>query len=1090
MSEAIEGYRLSPQQKHLWQLQQEGAPRSSQYTLLLKGCVNPRALQCALQVVVNRHEILRTTFRRPPGMTLPIQVIDSIGKICWSDLDWAAFSAHEQEARLAMLFTEAERQSSEALLDTLSVGASLITLGADRYFLHLSLQSLCADSWAFRNLTRELAHAYEASISSGGVSGEVVQYLQFSEWRNELLNDEDAALGIAFWRQQDVWAGLPSLPFERRALARSWADDASITLRFGFSETTSIDATARRLEVSTEALLLACWQTLMWRMTGQESITVGFLFAGRKFEELYESCGLFAGAAPVQCRLKADEPLGQFAGRVGQAVRDAHEWQEWFVWPDDLQETGGAATRFFPVGFEFTEWSQPLTAGGVTFSPHAERVNVERFNLSIKIVRCAEGNLSAELTYNPDSFDAGDMETLALNLRTLLDRVVENPESPISELEILTETERKRILIDFNGTGSEHSCAGLQDSLAHQLFEEQAALTQDSVAVIFGDQQLTYSELNARSNQLAHYLKSLGVGAETLVGICCERSTEMLVALLSVLKAGAAYLPIDLSYPTDRLAYMLQDARAPVLLAQERLVERLPAYTTRVVCLDSDWDEIAEQSAENPVCDARPDSPAYVIYTSGSTGKPKGVVIPHQGLFNYLSWCRLAYPVAEGEGSVVHSSIGFDLTVTSLFSPLTVGRSVELIPEAQGIGGIGVALQRRPHLSLLKITPSHLELLRHLVPTEAAAELAKSLVIGGEALLAEHISFWRERAPGTRLFNEYGPTETVVGCCVYEVTGTESPYETAISIGRPIANTQIYLLDAGHQLAPSLATGELYIGGAGLARGYLNRSDLTAEKFIPNPFEGRGARLYKTGDLARRLPNGNLQYVGRSDFQVKIRGFRVELGEIEAVIGLCPDVREAAVIVAEDEPGSQRLVAYVVPDENADLEVKDLHSYLGQKLPEYMVPSLFVMLDAMPLNSNGKLDRRALPAMEKRRPKLEAPYRALQTEAEMTIAAIWREALQVDKIGADDNFFDLGGHSLLLVRVNRKLKEAFNQDISVIELLTYPTINSLAQRLTNGTGQKPSLQQGQDKAQTRKAAAARQRGQSEKRRALRGQREV
>jgi amino acid adenylation domain-containing protein len=699
------------------------------------------------------------------------------------------------------------------------------------------------------------------------------------------------------------------------------------------------------------------------------------------------------------------------------------------------------------------------------------------------------------MNYNLDSFYSGDMETLALNLRTLLENVVENPETPIGELEIISEAERKRILLDFNRAGAKYPCDGSgdgsEDSLAHQLFEEQAARTPENVAVIFGDQQLTYAELNARSNQLARYLESLGVGPESLVGICCERSPEMVVAILGILKAGAAYLPIDLSYPSDRLAYVLEDARAQVLLAQERLVGGLPAYATKVVCIDSDWDEIGERSAENTACDAHPDNPAYVIYTSGSTGRPKGVVIPHRGLVNYLRWCRQAYPVAEGDGSAVHSSIGFDLTVTSLFSPLIVGRGVELTPESQGIDGIGAALHRRPNLSLLKITPSHLDLLRHLVPAEAVAKLARAFVIGGEALLVEHLSFWQERAPGTRLFNEYGPTETVVGCCVYEVVDTGSPPGTAIPIGHPIANTQIYLLDAGQKLTPTLAIGELHIGGAGLARGYLNQPDLTAEKFIPNPFGSElGARLYKTGDLARRLPDSNLQYVGRSDFQVKIRGFRVELGEIEAVIGQYTDVREAAVIVGQDAPGVHRLVAYVVPGENSVLEVKDLHSYLSQQLPEYMTPTSYVMLDALPLTPNGKLDRRSLPALEGRRPNLAAPYRALQTEAELTIAAIWKEALQVEKIGADDNFFDLGGHSLLLVRVNRKLQEAFNQEITVIELLKYPTISSLAERLTGGIGQMPSLKQSQDRARTRKAAGANQSGQREKRRALREQREV
>ena len=1086
MSALIEGYRISPQQKRLWQLQREGLPRRSQYTLLLDGEVNPAALVEALQATAGRHESLRTSFQRTPGVSTPIQVIEDSAPVLWHALDWGALDAREQAAGLAGLFDEEESRTNDSD-EAPGVSATLVALAAGRHALHLSLPALCADSRTFSNLTRELAESYEARLEGRPASGEVVQYLQFSEWQNELLEDENAAVGYAFWRGQGAWDAPTALPFERRAAARRGAQPAPSALSLEAPDAARLEEVARLNGIGVDVLLLACWQTLLWRMTGAESVTVGHVFDGRKFEELNEACGLFAKVVPVRCSFDAREPFGELAARVGRVVADAREWQEWFVWPEG--DEGADAARSFAVGFAFNEWQGDVMAGGVKFSPHAERVYVERFGLSLSVVRRGDGSLAASLVFDPATFDAEDISRLASQFEVLLASVAKDPRALVGRLEVMTEEERHRLLFDFNRTGADYP----RESPAHRLVEEQAARTPDAVAVIYGDRQLTYAELNARANQLAHHLKSLGVGPEVLVGVCCERTPEMVIALLATLKAGGAYLPLDLSYPPERLEYMLEDAQVPVLLTQERLVERLPAYQTIPVCLDADWDEIGEQSAENLESDAQPESPAYVIYTSGSTGRPKGVVIPHKGLVNYLSWSARAYPAAEGQGSVVHSPIGFDLTVTSLFTPLVAGRGVELVPEALGVEGLGAALERRRDLSLLKLTPAHLEVLSQLVPADLAAGSARALVIGGEALLAEHLTFWREHAPATRLFNEYGPTEAVVGCSVYEATGRDASDfgSGAVPIGRPISNARLYVLDSELNPVPAYVAGELYVGGDGLARGYLNRPDLTAEKFIPDPYSADpGARMYRTGDLARHLPSGELEYLGRADSQVKIRGFRVELGEVEAVIGSHPDVREAAATAREDSAGDRRLVAYVVAEQGSGLQPEALREYLGEKLPDYMIPSAFLMLDALPLTSNGKLDRKALPAPEGLRPQLEVVYAAPQTEDELTIATIWREALGLERVGIEDNFFDLGGHSLLLVRVSRKLQEAFGRDVPVIELFKHPTISKLVQYLAGEPGPGPALQQSQERAQTRKDAAARQSEQRERRRAQKGQREV
>ncbi|HZA24203.1 MAG TPA: amino acid adenylation domain-containing protein, partial [Dehalococcoidia bacterium] len=570
----------------------------------------------------------------------------------------------------------------------------------------------------------------------------------------------------------------------------------------------------------------------------------------------------------------------------------------------------------------------------------------------------------------------------------------------------------------------------------HQLFEEQVVRTPDNIAVVFEDQHLTYAELSARANQLAHHLQTLRVGPEVLVAICVERSLELVIGLLGILKAGGAYVPLDPSYPPERLAFMLEDAQVPVLLTQEGLAPTLPPTSAQVLCLDREWETISQEPASPPPSPVGPENLAYVIYTSGSTGKPKGVMIIHRGLVNYLSWCTEAYAVAGGNGTPVQSSIGFDATITSLFPSLLVGRPVVLLPEAQEIEGLSALLQSKHNFSLVKITPAHLDALGQLLPPEELAGQSRALVLGGEALSGKSLSLWHTHAPKTRLINEYGPTETVVGCCVYEVPAQASLSGGSVPIGRPIANTQLYLLDPHLQPVPIGVPGELYIGGAGLARGYLNRPELTPEKFIPHPFsEVPGERLYRTGDLARYLPDGNIEFLGRIDHQVKVRGFRIELGEIEAVLGSHPGVQEACVVVREDLPGEKRLVGYYVAGE-AVVEPEALRGYLKAKLPEYMVPSAFMQLEALPLTPNGKVDRKALPVLE--RGGATAAYEAPRTPTEELLAGIWGEVLRQERVGRQDNFFALGGHSLRAIQVVARVRDLLGVELAVRQVFESP----------------------------------------------------
>lgn len=655
-----------------------------------------------------------------------------------------------------------------------------------------------------------------------------------------------------------------------------------------------------------------------------------------------------------------------------------------------------------------------------------------------------DGALSGAFHYDAELFEPATIARMRGHFTTLLESIARDADAPLSSLAMLTERERRQLLHEWNDTRVEHPRA-----CAPQLFEEQVALHPDAVAVVFEGATLTYRELNARANQLAHHLRALGVGPESLVGVCLERCPEMAIALLAVWKAGAAYVPLDPSHPPERLVYMVGDAAARVLVTDEKLQPIFAGVQTRVLLVDRDFP--AKEPTENPPPAATPENLAYVMYTSGSTGQPKGVMIVHHGLTNYLCWARRCYRVAEGEAVPVFTSIAFDLTVTALFVPLCGGGRVELLREDVGGQKLVQALRETSDRALVKITPAHLALLSDTLGPEAAAHRTHLFVIGGEQLLHDSLLIWREHAPATRLINEYGPTETVVGCCVWEVQPTD-PRTGAVSIGKPIDNTQLYVLDRHRQPLPVGVQGELYIGGSGVARGYLNREELTREKFVADPFRD-GGRFYRTGDLARRHADGTLEFLGRIDNQVKVRGFRIELGEIEAKLADHPSVKACAVLAREDTPGNKHLVGYVVAKPNTTNDppsVDDLRQALREKLPEYMVPAQFVFLDAMPLTSNGKVDRKALPAPTHAAasPTRKAP----RTPIEKKLAEIWSQMLNVESIGVDENFFELGGHSLLAIKAVSRMREAFEVELSPQAVIDDPTIAGLARQIAELTG--------------------------------------
>lgn len=579
---------------------------------------------------------------------------------------------------------------------------------------------------------------------------------------------------------------------------------------------------------------------------------------------------------------------------------------------------------------------------------------------------------------------------------------------------------------------------------AHELFELQVDRNPEAVAVACGQAQLSYRELNEQANRVAHHLRRRGVGPNVLVGVCLERSPQMVVALLGAWKAGGAYVPLDPTYPKERLAFMIEDSQPLVLLTERKCLPLLTAPADRIVCLDTDWPALSQESGDNPAPIADCSDLAYVMYTSGSTGKPKGAMIVHRGLVNYLWWAIRTYGVEPGCSVPVHTSISFDLTVTSLYTTLLGGGKAELLTEDVGAQNLLAALLRAGHRGLVKITPAHLELLGTQISPEQAANMAKVFVIGGENLAAETLRLWRDHASATRLINEYGPTETVVGCCVHEVQPAD-PRSGSVPIGRPIANTQLYVLDENMQPVRPGTTGELFIGGVGVGLGYWNRAELTAERFLPDRFSGvSGARLYRSGDLARYRSDGTLEYLGRADDQVKIRGYRIELGEIEAAIMAEPGVQACAVLAREDEPGNKQLVGYVVCRNSEAPDTDELRAFLKETLPDYMVPAQFVYLDSLPLTPNGKVDRRVLPAPSETGAGRGGPP---QTETEKAVAAIWSELLRKDGIGIEDDFFDLGGQSMTAVGLVARLRDAFDVNVELATLFERPTISALSEAI-------------------------------------------
>ncbi len=1045
VNEFIEGFRVSPQQSRLWLLQQSGgsAPFIAQCSVAIEGALSTTALQAAIYQVIARHEILRTTFCVLPSMTIPLQAVSDFARVDFSELDFSSLPSDRQAQKIEEIIA-GDSAAPFRFDNGPLIRARLAKLADEQHSLTLTLPALVADRFALVNLVKEIARFYEACLCGEPAADEPLQYVDIAQWQNELFEDEESEAASQYWRELDLSAiSSLKLPFENQTSSKAAFNPKRESFAVEPAIASELKAIADGRGVEVSDILLACWFILIYRLSGQSEIIIGAGSDCRDYEGLDAAIGLLAKRLPIHCRLHDGSRLGEILDQIKESGRNSSQWQEAFTWERILRRSDDPSEEsFFPVAFDCEDQVEVFAGDAASFSVNILRACYDRSNLSLRAIR-RPATLSFELQYDACAFSETSAKKYAAQFATLLESLARQPEIETGALEITTVEEHRQLLVDFNNTVASYP----SNLCFHELFEQQCKRAPENVAVRFGETLITYAELNARSNQLARYLGKLGAGPETRVAIYVERSVEMAVGLLAILKAGAAYVPLDTSYPKDRLSYMLEDSSAKAILTNQRLAAALATESARQTLLDADWPEIARESEANFDSGVGPENLAYLIYTSGSTGKPKGVMIEHRGLVNYLTWAARNYKADEGGAVPVHSPVGFDLTITSLFAPLLVGQTVWLLPEDEGVEALTNALNCDSDFSLVKITPAHLELLSQCLEPRQAAGSARAFVIGGEALTNERLRFWRDQAPGSRLINEYGPTETVVGCCVYEVTN-DAPATGPVPIGRPIANTQLYIVNSCLRPTPQLATGELLIGGAGLARGYFNRPDITAERFIPDPFGSKpGARLYKTGDLARHLIDGNIEFLGRNDEQVKIRGFRIELGEIEEAINCCAGIKESIAVACDDKQGGKRLVAFVVAEDGGASAPAQLRSSLRERLPEHMIPATFISIDELPMTPNGKADRRALIARAENEAETEDAFSPAATAIEEILAGIYAEVLNLGRVSANGNFFELGGHSLLATRLLSRVRESFQVELQLRTVFEAPTVSALASEI-------------------------------------------
>ncbi|MDF5727929.1 MAG: amino acid adenylation domain-containing protein [Rhizonema sp. PD38] len=1027
---------LSFAQRRLWFLDQL-QPNSFVYNLPsavhLKGWLNVSVFSQSLNEIVQRHEMLRTTFTTVVGQL--VQAIAPTLTFTFPVVNLQELSELERETEVQRL-TVAEAQRPFNLTQGPLLRATLLQLDEAEYIVLLTIHHIVSDGWSIGLFIQELAAVYEAFFAGkpSPLPELSIQYADFAVWQQQWLTGEVLEAQLNYWKQQ--LAGAPpllELPTDRPRPPVETFQGSSLFFQINPNLTEKLNVLSQNSGATLFMTLQAAFAILLSHYSGQEDILIGSPVANRNRREIEALIGFFVNTLVLRTNCKGNPTFKELLNHVREMALGAYAHQDlpFEMLVEELQPQRSLShTPLFQVMFVLQ--NTPMSAlelPGLILSPLLNESRTAKYDLTLSMTETAQG-LVGNLEYNTDLFDPSTISRMAGHLQTLLCGIVANPQQRLSELPLLTQAE-KMLQAEWNDTLVDYP----QDKCIHDLFEEQVARTPDAVAVVFEDQQLTYQQLNGRANQLAHYLRSLGVSADVLVGICLERSLEMVVGLLGILKAGGAYVPLDPEYPQKRLAFILEDAQVPVLLTQEQLMKGMPQHQGKVVCLDTDWFLIAQQSQVNLLCKVTTDNLAYVIYTSGSTGRPKGVMIKHQNTVAMLDWAKQIFADEALLGVLASTSICFDLSVFEIFVPLNCGGKVILVENALHLP----TLRAAKNVTLINTVPS---LIAELLKTESIPTSVHTINIAGEPLqnkLVQQLYQWENIQ---QVFNLYGPSEDTTYSTFARINKGAC---NRAPIGRPINNTQVYLLDKDLQPVPIGIPGELYIGGDGLARGYLNHPELTAEKFIPNPFSNKpNTCLYRSGDLARYLPNGEIEYLRRIDHQVKIRGFRIELGEIEAALAQHAAVRETVVLAQESEQGDKRLVAYVVNSNEQTSTISELRSFLKQHLPEYMIPTVFVFLLTLPLTPNRKIDRSALPALETFGKSLEVDSLPPRDSLELQLVHIWEEVLNVHPIGVRDNFFDLGGHSFLAITLMARIQEKFGKNLPLATLLQNATVEHLA----------------------------------------------
>jgi amino acid adenylation domain-containing protein len=1034
---AGESLPLTFGQQRLWFLYKLD-PTATAYNLgaavTLPGDVDERILGAAIQEVARQHDSLRTIFEEVDGVpsqrvtnTLPVLGVADLRDV----------PAQELEQRLREV-ASAEVARPFQLATAPSFRALLLRESRDVARLVLVVHHIVADGWSLGVLVKEIGETYERIRAGQELrpTARSWQYTDYAYSEQRWFARSDQRINTDYWAKK-LSGTLSSLalPLDRARGPVLSSNGASHTFTITADLATKLRALSRESNVTLFTTLLTVFKVLLHRYAGQDDIIVGTADSNRRRVELESLIGMFVSTLVLRTDLSGDPSARELLKRVSDTVLDAQEHKDYpFEKVVQLAHMERSLSQSPLFQTAFVLHNTPLRG------TYQNIGSGSMFELSLYVWE-GTGDLTARWEYNPDLFNDDTIARMAGHFLTLARAIVDQPDRPISRLELLTTDEKVQLLGEWNRTDAEFP----SNRCIHELFEAQAGATPDAIALVaaVGAEggpvaEVTYRELDRRANRLAHRLRKLGVGAESRVAIALDRSVDLVVAVLAVLKAGAAYVPLDPTHPSDRLAFMAGDAAVAALLTKRSLRQALPEVRCPVVDLELDAKAIAAESDVRPVPLARPHDLAYVIYTSGSTGKPKGVMIEHRSVVNLLS--------AMGREPGLHSSdvllsvttLAFDIAGLELYLPLITGARVVLVSRA--VAADGIALARAivdSRATVMQATPATW---RMLLDTGWTNPSRVRILCGGEALprgLANGLL-----ASGAEVWNLYGPTETTIWSTVQRVGPAGDP----VPIGRPIANTQLYVLDAHRQPVPVNVPGELYIGGAGLARGYHNRPELTAERFIAHPFATDAqARLYRTGDQVRYTPDGTLEYLGRLDTQVKVRGFRIELGEIESVLATHAAVQHAVVIAREDVPGDVRLVAYLVGADGARVSSGDLRRWLGGLLPHYMVPAAFVFVDSLPLTPNGKIDRRALPAPSESGQQASPSFVSPRAGIESAVAEIWRSVLRVERVGVDDNFFDLGGHSLLVVQMQSRLRDRFACELSLMELFRRPTVGAIAE---------------------------------------------